>query len=425
MKHILTDVFVRTVAPPAKGRLEFGDLTRPGLWLRVGSGGARSWSFRFVDKLGKETRYGIGNYPDVKLAAARDRALALREDVAKGINPTASKRQERVEAPKKTFEHLATRYMTEHAKRHKKSWDQDERNLRLHVLPKWKDRPYAEVVRSDTVELVEDLIKAGTPTLANRVGALVGKIFAFGIDAGLLTQHPATRLGKRGPERVCKRVLDDAEIRMFWRRIVQSPVSPTVGLSLRLELLTAMRPSEVAGLRRDELRNFNDPKQAAIVLPPLRAKNARGHLVPLTRLARSVIAEALAIAPSDSAYVFESPEVEDSGIEGHSLAVAMRRFCEDLTGDEPGVASWRADRPTPKDLRRTARTRFSELRVPEEIKDHLMNHKSQSTVGRKHYDLWQYVDEKRAALEAWTAMVSAILDGNDGGKVVRLRRTTN
>ena len=61
------------------------------------------------------------------------------------------------------------------------------------------------------IELLETIVTAGKPTAANRVHALVSKIFSFAINADLLTVHPATRLDKRGSEKKGRRVLSDDE----------------------------------------------------------------------------------------------------------------------------------------------------------------------------------------------------------------------
>ena len=141
---------------------------------------------------------------------------------------------------------LADRYIEEHAKRRKRSWRADARNLRLHVLPArtgsdpqpWKDRRYTGIRRSDVIELVEGLIKTGKPVLANRVQALISSIYSFGVDADLIGSHRTARLKKRGVETQGRRVLTDDEIRLFWPAIVEAPVSRRVGVALRLMLLT-------------------------------------------------------------------------------------------------------------------------------------------------------------------------------------------
>ena len=86
----------------------------------------------------------------------------MRAGVAKGENPSEAKRRAKREAPGRTFEALANRYLTEYARRRKKSADQDERNLNLHVLPKWRDRDFTMLRRADVIELVEGILSTAS-----------------------------------------------------------------------------------------------------------------------------------------------------------------------------------------------------------------------------------------------------------------------
>ena len=143
MRKPLTDTLLRALKKPEKGRLELADASCRGLEFRITAAGNRSWSYRYrAAGSGKLQRATIGPYPEVSLAQARAQADAMRAGVALGENPSEAKRRERREAPGRTFEVLANRYLTEYARRKKKSAGRDEGNLNLHVLPKWKDRDY-------------------------------------------------------------------------------------------------------------------------------------------------------------------------------------------------------------------------------------------------------------------------------------------
>ena len=150
---------------------------------------------------------------------ARERALELGREVASGVNPVEKKRKDRGEAPARTFELLAGRYMTEHARRHKRTAGADQRNLNLHVLPLWRKRPFDGIGRSDVIALCEGVVAKGSPIQANRVQALLSKIFSFALDAELVTANPCARLKKRSKETTATRVLSDDELRLFWRRV--------------------------------------------------------------------------------------------------------------------------------------------------------------------------------------------------------------
>ncbi|MBA1157963.1 integrase arm-type DNA-binding domain-containing protein [Microvirga mediterraneensis] len=411
MKKALTDILVRSIPAPASGRVEISDLRCTGLELRVSAKDARSWSFRFRDpQTGRVSRATLGSYPDVTLSQARTAADDMRRTVAAGRNPVEEKRRARLEATTNTFQALSDRYIKERARRFKRSADADERNLRLHILPKWKDRPYASIERRDIIALCEGMVQHGKATQANRIQALISSIFSFAIDADLVRANPCHRLRKRGVETVATRVLSDAEVKLFWNGVTLPPVSRRVGLALRLLLLTGARAGEVAGALRSEFESLDDPARAGWVIPADRSKNGRAHFVPLSPLAVGTINDALTLVGKDEAYLFPSPSVDEVPITAHALAVAMARFGRELKEmeDDAAVCTWQAEPPSPHDLRRTIATRLASLGIPGEDVSAVLNHIRRDVTGR-HYDTYDRAREKRIALELWARTVEQIV----------------
>jgi integrase len=422
MSKPLTDAKIRSLKPPVAGQVDIKDTRSPGLALRL-TAGSKTWSYRFTDPVtGKRQRMTLPKFPDLSLAEARDRAEGLRKLVAKGINPIEAKRQDRAEAPKRTFKALADRYLAEHARRFKKSADTDERNLRLHILPVWGKRAYASITRSDVIELAEGLIAGGRPIMANRVQSLVSKIFGFAVDGALLDANPAARLKKRSKETPLTRTLDDAEIRLFWSSIEKPPVSKGTGIALKLALLTGLRAGEVTGIHKSEVLHLEDPEKAALLIASDRVKNKRPHLVPLSPLARQLVLDARALARQGEQWLFPTRNANDDGsIDRHTLSKALSRFGEYIPADLEGAETWKQSPPTAHDLRRTFATRLSALGIPKEDRDACMNHKS-GDVGSRHYDQYERQAEKRRALNLWANALAAILEGDKPGNVVMLRR---
>jgi integrase len=412
MAKTLTDAFVKAIGKPSKARVEYADLRCVGLAFRVTASGVRSWCFRFRDPHnGRSSRIGLGPYPAVSLSAARELAEAQRRIVAKGQNPVEIRRRERVEAPQKTFEALAARYMAEHASRHKRprSAAEDRRNLDLHVMPRWRNRRFEDLRRADLIEMVEGLVRDGKPTLANRVHALLSKIGAFAVDADLLVGNPFAGIKKRGQENIGRRILSDDEIRLFWRNVVLPPVSRRVGLALRLALLTGVRAGEVVGITRSEIEHLDNAERAAWTIPANRAKNSRAHNVPLSNMARDAIRSAMELISGDDHFVFPSRSKTGDAVTRNALSVAMRRFSDQLKDKSAATKTWRADPPSPHDLRRTFATRLSGLGVSKEDRDALLNH-IRSDVGSQHYDLYERAKEKRVALNMWAEALAKIFE---------------
>jgi integrase len=407
MQRVLADRFVQTVKPPRSGRAEYVDVRVPGLVLRVTHAGAKSWSFRFRDPTrgGKPlARATIGTFPATSLKEARERAGEMRKLVEAGRNPLAAS------SGIGSFGALASRYMVEHSTRKKRSHEGDQRNLNLHVLPQWRDKTATSITRLDVIELLEGILRAGKPTLANRVQSLVSSIFTFGmgLDAKLVA-NPCHRLPKRGTENVGSRVLSDDEIRLFWNGVATSGQSKHLGLALRLTLLTAARVSEIAGLCRSEL-DLSEPGRSTWEIPGSRTKNSKTQLIPLSPLALDTVLELLALIDAKEQYLFPTRSIRRRGpISGHSITRAMAYFSQRLTGDAPAVQTWQADAPSPHDLRRTVETQLAKLRIPKEIRDRCLNHVP-GDVGAKHYNKYDYFDEKAEAFNRLSLSISAMVN---------------
>jgi len=437
MRQLLTDVFVRSAVAPPIGRLEIADLRCVGLTLRVTKQGAKSWSFRFRDpRSGKVTRATIGSYPAVSLQMARERGLDLRREIAGGVNPVEKKRKDRAEAPTRTFQAPADRYMTEHARRHKRTADADQRGLRLHVLPQWRERPFDGISRGDVIALCEGIVAKGWPIQANRVQALISKIFSFALDAELVTANPCARLKKRSKEVRATRVLSDEEIRLFWRRVGDPPNSARIGQALRLVLLTGVRVTEMAGAEIKEFDRLDDPDAATWTIPAARSKNNRAHVIPLSKLALEIVTDLLKRAEQRPAvdaprrFVLTSPADPGKPIDGHALSVAMARFGSslnaanserrDVVKERRAVETWTTERPTAHDLRRTLATRLAASGVPAEDVSACLNH-TRKGVTATHYDHYDRAREKRRALSLWADQVSAITGGSSASSAAPFR----
>ena len=74
---------------------------------------------------------------------------------------------------------------------------------------------------------------------------------------------------------------------------------------------------------------------------------------------------------------------------------------------------------TPRDLRRTCKTRMGELGLSKEIRDRINNH-ANSDVSSKHYDRYDYLKEKQNALDAWGQRLEQIISTTDLSNVVAI-----
>jgi site-specific recombinase XerD len=138
----------------------------------------------------------------------------------------------------------------------------------------------------DVIALCEGIVAKGSPIQANRVQALLSKMFSFALDAELVTANPCARLKKRSKETTATRVLSDDELVLFWCRVGDPPNSKRMGQGLRLVMLTGVRVTELAGGEMKEFERLDAAKHASWTIPAARSKNGKAHVVPLSGLER-------------------------------------------------------------------------------------------------------------------------------------------
>jgi integrase len=273
------------------------------------------------------------------------------------------------------------------------------------VLPVLGGRPLAEITRADGNELLRSIAKK-TPTHARRIKSYLHKFGNWAEEDGLIKESPFANLKRFGKESARDRVLSNLEMRAIWQASADMGV---FGQAVRLMLATGQRRSEVGDM---EWREINHDAKVWM-LPRERTKADRAHLIPLAPLALSILAK----QPRLGAHVFFSTRSKAGGgtipISGWSqfksrldaLAIeALRR----LTGDpEATIPEWRLH-----DLRRSTATMMTGRGVSRLVVGKVLNHSEQGVTG-KHYDLYEYLNEKRAALDLWGARLAAIVEGRE------------
>jgi integrase len=217
-------------------------------------------------------------------------------------------------------------------------------------------------------------------------------LFNWAVEAGLVAVNPASGIKARAKETPRERVLASDEIRTFWALTADCGMERNVADALRCILLTGQRPGEIAGLMGTEICDLDDPAAARIEFPAARMKARRPHVVPLAPQAAALVRKAR-VRNIGSEAVFASAFASRTTLARHSLSQALRR--KNLTY-------------TPHDLRRTALTGMAALGVLREDRLAVAAHVPGDVHGA-HYDKYERLKEKRAALALWEARVSELV----------------
>ena len=246
----------------------------------------------------------------------------------------------------------------------------------------------------------------------------------------IIELNPCTAVKPLAKEEPRERKLDEEEIKTLWDAL-DSPtlvMSPEIRRALKLILVTAQRPGEVAGMHSGEIRD------EWWTIPSSRTKNHREHRVYLTPTARELIGKKKGyIFPSPRPKIVDEKEIEVP-IDEKSLACALRRnvkgqaYLKKRTATKRGpykkkVAATPPEKNrigiepfTPHDLRRTATTLMAKAKVLREYRERVLNHtleKLDATYNQHDYD-----EVKQAALETLERKLLAIVTGECKDNVV-------
>jgi integrase len=201
-------------------------------------------------------------------------------------------------------------------------------------------------------------------------------------------------------ERPRDRVLTDDELRWLWRACdeLEWPFGPLT----KLLLLTAQRRDEVAGMEWSEV----DLKRATWTLPGEKVKNNRAHEVHLSAAALEVLKSVPHV--SDSLIFTSTGSTPVSGFSraksrlDTEMQMAKR---EELGKKADAIPDWILH-----DLRRTTATGMARLNFPPHVVDKVLNHVSGTIRGvAAVYNRFEYLEERRTALEAWGRYVENLV----------------
>jgi integrase len=289
MPERLTDKLARELPAPPNGNRLYRDSDLAGFGLRVTAAGARSWVLNYSTR-GRERRITIGSFPPWRERQARARAEELRRLVDAGGDPMGDRRADRA-AP--TMNELADRFDAEHLPKRRPGTVQDYRSLLAqHIRPALGALKVAAVRHAD-IERLHNKIAASTPVRANRVVAVLSKMFSLAIKWEMRSDNPAKGIERR-PGQGRTRFLTPAEIARLGEVLAKHPQRASAN-AVRLLLLTGARRGEVLGATWDQF----DLTGGVWVKPASTTKQRTLHRVPLSVPALALLAEMRAKAPSE------------------------------------------------------------------------------------------------------------------------------
>lgn len=398
MKKVLTDRTLKSLKAAPKGkRYMVWDATVPSFGVRVTDRGRMT--FVVMRRLnGKLLRRALGEYPITTLRAAREAASEALGSISQGVDPKAAQQtnlREEENRKRVLFGAVAEEFIARHVVKLKSKVDVSN-TIRHELIYRWGSRPLSMVSRRDVIQLLEEVTDSGRIYIAYHLLAYTRKLFNWAISRDLygIEVSPCDRIsakdiiGQRAPR---QRVLNDAELRWLWN--VTEEMAYPFGPFIRLLMLTGQRLREVAKMTWSEI----DLATAIWTIPAERMKGDAAHEVPLAPIVVDILRE----LPR-----FGEPHVltTTDGLRPISGFSKAKDRADNLISERAAgaIPPWRFH-----DLRRTMRTHLGGLPVPDLVAELVIAHAKPGL--HRVYDLHEYRDEKRLALELWANRLQTIV----------------
>ncbi len=374
----------------------------PGLYVRISTGGSKTFAVVARDPRGRQVWASIGGTEltlDEKVEGnARQKARQAIRRIKVGEDAIP-----RPPAAPVTFAELAENWMKRHVQaKGLRSEKELRRQLDTYILPAWKRRAFVDVKKSDVAKLLDDIEDNHGATQADRVLSTVRGIMRW--QAARDDDYVCVVTGKLRrtdpKERRRERILDDDEIRLVWQVAAGFGI---YGDMVRLGLLTGQRRDKIASIRWDDV----DDDGRWTIATEAREKG-NGEVLPLPALALGIVRRQKRL--ESNPYVF--PGRGDRYYVGHPKAkprldeaIAKARAeaaSEPLDMEKHALLGW-----TFHDLRRTARSLLARSGVTTEIAKRVLGHAEDSI--QATYNRHSYIKERGEALEQLAGLVAQIL----------------
>jgi integrase len=307
------------------------------LYLHVLRTGSKVWRWKYRIH-GKEKSLTIGSYPEVSLAAARDKrddAKRLKRD---GVDPSVARKQQRARLARTsddTFEIVAREWHAQQQAR----WSEHHgdnvlHRLKMEVFPQLGRVPIRQVTPPMVLGVLRP-IESRSADVARRVQQYISAVFIYAMAAGLADVNAAADLQKLlGPIRKrhypALRTIEQA--RKLLQAAEAAPGQPLTKLASRLLALTAVRSGPLRHAEWAEFQRLNSSEPiwripAAKMKLDLSQKEQEAFefIVPLAPAAVEIIELARRFS-GNAPFLFPNGRDARRPMSENALSIAYRRL---------------------------------------------------------------------------------------------------
>ena len=352
-----------------------------GLVMQVSKSGTKSWLMRVMVG-GKRREIGLGGYPDVTLAGAKEAARFVREKIAAGIDPVEAKAEARSKlaaaaGSAMSFQEAAEKYIAANeagwkSAKHAAQWTS---TLEAYAYPKIGKLQVAHIETSHVLGILEPIWSTKTET-ASRIRGRIESVLDWAKVRGLRkTENPARWKGHLDhilPARSkVQKTNHHAALDYRYVGAFMAALRCIEGMgarALELAILTATRSGEIRGATWAEI----DKIDGYWTIPAERMKAEREHRVPLSPAALEIIDSLPRLDGVDLIF----PNAKNEQLSDMTLTAVIRRMDKAITEQRgPGCRNSTGKVITAHGFRSTFRDWAGESTAfPREVIEHALSH---------------------------------------------------
>jgi integrase len=419
--NLLTDTAIRAALKRATEtgatvKVNDGD----GLRLDCQPGGTGWWRLRYRFA-GREGMLSLGTYPAVPLALARERRDEARQQIAAGVNPSATRKADKAERARlaeaqrtealglpgpDSFEAVAREWLATVHDAAVSAGHAERTRIRLEndIFPYIGRRPLAELEAPELLAALRRIEARGAIETAHRAKDACGQVFRYGIATGKCTRNPAADLRDALRPVLARHhaaIVDPVKAGELLRAMRDYAGHPVTRAALALSALLLLRPGE---LRQAEW-SWVDMEAATLTVPAALMKrrkaekvNGAPHIVPLAPQALTILRELHPLTGAGR-FVFPALHTGERCMSENTVNVALRRMGFDR------------ETMTAHGFRAMARTLIAErLGVAPEVIEAQLAHTVADALGRA-YNRTTYADQRREMMARWADYLDRLRDG--------------
>jgi integrase len=370
-----------------------------GLQLRVRTNGSRLWNFNYRHpQTKKRVNMGLGAFPELTLAKARQLTVKARSLVTEGNDPKTFREQQKMDE-QKVSKHTLTNVAYDWFEIKKDivtaNYAEDIwRSLEKHIFPKLANYPISQITAPMVIAILRPIEAKGSLETVKRLTQRLNEVMIYAVNCGLIFSNPLSGIKDafKKPKKENMASLKPGELPELMSAIANASIKRTTRCLLEWQLHTMTRPAEASGARWDEI----DLEAKVWTIPLERMKKRREHRIPLTEQALDLLAVIQPISGHRD-YVFPSDRDPMKPCNSQTANMALKRM---------GFAG----RLVSHGLRSLASTTLNEQGFESDLIEAALAHVDDNQV-RSAYNRTDYLERRIPMMSWWSGHIEEAAKG--------------